>query len=212
MSYEKQEWVDLPDRSTPLSAARLSHLETQYDEVVDDLPELVPPLVPVATDAEQGKVELATNAEAIAGADTSRVVTPASLKAALDVMPSYPRGKAATKYRIVACTIRRVSGTVWEALNDSGHAPTGVQSVTIEGANRVRITYDFTASKVVTLMATLDEAFAASTALVRCGASVGLTFADIYFYTSAGGATPVDPGTLSTANANVWIYGIFEVT
>lgn len=32
MSYSKQVWKDLPDKSTPLSAARLNHLETQYDQ------------------------------------------------------------------------------------------------------------------------------------------------------------------------------------
>lgn len=34
MAYEKQVWKNLPNQTTPLSAARLNHLETQYDEAV----------------------------------------------------------------------------------------------------------------------------------------------------------------------------------
>lgn len=32
MPYQKQTWRDLPNETTPLSAARLNHLETQFDE------------------------------------------------------------------------------------------------------------------------------------------------------------------------------------
>lgn len=32
MAYVKQNWKNLPDQTTPVSAARLNHLETQYDE------------------------------------------------------------------------------------------------------------------------------------------------------------------------------------
>lgn len=34
MTYQKQQWRDLPNRDTPVSAARLNHLETQFDEAV----------------------------------------------------------------------------------------------------------------------------------------------------------------------------------
>lgn len=34
MVYTKQTWSDLPDRSTPITAARLNKMETQYDEAV----------------------------------------------------------------------------------------------------------------------------------------------------------------------------------
>lgn len=36
MAYVKQTWNNLPNKTTPLSAARLNHLETQYDEAVSD--------------------------------------------------------------------------------------------------------------------------------------------------------------------------------
>lgn len=34
MAYQKQSWRNLPDRTTPITAARLEHMETQYDEAV----------------------------------------------------------------------------------------------------------------------------------------------------------------------------------
>lgn len=34
MVYEKQNWENLPNETTPISAERLSHMETQYDEAV----------------------------------------------------------------------------------------------------------------------------------------------------------------------------------
>jgi len=37
MVYTKQTWTDLPSETTPISAARLAHIETQYDEVVSAL-------------------------------------------------------------------------------------------------------------------------------------------------------------------------------
>lgn len=123
--------------------------------------------------------------------------------------PGFPRGTTGTKYRMVACTIRRVDATTWTALTDSGHQPTGVSAVTIEGGNRIRITYNFTATKVVTAIATPDEAFAAVSGM-RIGASVGLNSMDVYVYIGTNTA-PSDPGALSTAGANIWIYGVFEV-
>lgn len=38
MAYEKQEWKNLPDQTTPITAERLSHLETQYDEAIAAIP------------------------------------------------------------------------------------------------------------------------------------------------------------------------------
>lgn len=34
MAYQKQTWRNLPDRTTPITAERLGHLETQYDEAI----------------------------------------------------------------------------------------------------------------------------------------------------------------------------------
>ena len=41
MVYNKQDWRDEPNHTTPLSGARLRHMETQYDEAVAVIPEVV---------------------------------------------------------------------------------------------------------------------------------------------------------------------------
>ena len=35
--YSKQNWKNLPDQTTPLSAERLNHLESQYENAVMDV-------------------------------------------------------------------------------------------------------------------------------------------------------------------------------
>lgn len=121
-------------------------------------------------------------------------------------------GEWTTDRRVhVGATIRRVSTTEWAYIDDTGHTPVGFTSISIVNSNRVRVFYDFTADKVVTFQATVDESFAAAgSGGVRCGASAGLTYTDIYFYMGASD-TPVDPGLLSTAGANVWLSGTFLV-
>ncbi len=109
---------------------------------------------------------------------------------------------------VVGACLWRVSTAKWEALDDNGHAPEGVSAVELIGGTHVRVHYGFTADKVVTFTVTPDEQFAA--AGVRCGASVGLCYADIYFYMGTS-QTPVNPGLLSRSGANVWIDGRFRV-
>lgn len=41
MVYEKQQWENLPSQATPLSATRLLHMETQYDEAVGEMSEML---------------------------------------------------------------------------------------------------------------------------------------------------------------------------
>lgn len=103
-------------------------------------------------------------------------------------------------------TIRWVNSTTWTVLNDAGHKPVGISSVQLF-ADRVRVHHTFTANKVRSFQATSDEAFASAD--VRVGASVGLTYTDIYFYMPSYGSTPVPPSLLSKAGANVWLTGFF---
>lgn len=134
----------------------------------------------------------------------AKITTPGTdVKAALDA--TY-----APKLQVLACTARRVNSTTWEIYNDATHQPIGTASIVITGSNRLTLTYNFVATKVHTFQVTLDESFAATNGL-RVGASVGLSTAVIYFYTAASGSTPVNPGDLSTSNANIWIYGLFTV-
>ena len=126
------------------------------------------------------------------------------------LQPQLIRGDAGKNYRMVSCVLQRVSGSVWAVFDDAGHAPTGVSSVSIT-STYVQVNYSFTATKVSSWQNTVDEAFAAAgSGGVRCGTSVGTTYTRIFFYIGTS-STPVDPGTLSTAGANVWVTGIMEV-
>lgn len=104
-------------------------------------------------------------------------------------------------------TIRRSSSTTWFVIQDGTHEPVGISSVDCL-VDRVRVHYNFTAGKVVSFHATPDEAF--TSVDVRCGASVGLGYADIFFYMPSTGSTPIQPGLLSKASANVWLTGWFQ--
>lgn len=236
MVYSKQSWVNTPSVLSPLNAARLNHMETQYDEAVvtaaadaaaADAAVASAVLAEVAIDLEaKAPVASPTFTGTVAGVTKSMVglgnvdnttdlgkPISTTTQTALDLKAAdggLPRGKTATNYKIVACCLRRIDATTWGALEDAAHSATNVTSVA-RMVDRVRVTYDFTAGKVVTFAATLDEAFAAWTGLLRVGASVGTTYADLYFYTSGSAGAPIDPGTLSTAGANVWVYGLFEV-
>lgn len=108
--------------------------------------------------------------------------------------------------RFISGTMRWVSPTEWATICDDGHEPTGIARVE-RRADRVRVHYDFTASKVGSLQVTPDEQFASAS--VRVGASVGLSYADVFFYMS--GTAPVDPALLTKKSANVWLTGHFLV-
>lgn len=95
MVYVKQDWKNLPDQTTPISAERLSHLETQYDEAVAYTNGRISAL-PAASTTAKGIVELATTAETTTGTDATRAVTPAGVKAVVDAIPG-----ATTDFRAI---------------------------------------------------------------------------------------------------------------
>jgi hypothetical protein len=102
----------------------------------------------------------------------------------------------------VSGTIRWVNSTTWVALDDAGHEPLGIESVTVF-PSFVRVDYDFTADKVGSCQVTPDESFAQSD--VRVGTSVGVDYLDVFYFMPSYGSTPVPPSLLSKAAANVWI-------
>ena len=75
MPFTATDFQDSPSTATPITAAELDKLGTQYAQALAD--------VPTASTSAQGKVELATSAETITGSDTARAVTPAGLTAKL---------------------------------------------------------------------------------------------------------------------------------
>lgn len=65
MPYNKTNWKDLPDVSTPINAARLNKLETQYEEAVSDATAVAASY----TDTALGALSIP---QAIAAADRAR--------------------------------------------------------------------------------------------------------------------------------------------
>jgi len=131
---------------------------------------------------------------AIIPTDTAPAPTPAATETAQSTQP---------QTTLVSGTIRWASKTRWTVLTDAGHQPTGLSRVEVR-KDRIRVHYGFTAAKVGSLQATPDETYTAAN--VRVGASVGLTYVDLFFYK---GTKRLNPATLSHKGANVWITGTF---
>lgn len=126
---------------------------------------------------------------------------------ATEVVPTTTAATIESSEAVVSGTIRWVDRTHWVALNDAGHVPEGISRVEVR-ADRVRVYYTFTATKVGSMQVTPDEAFASAN--VRVGASVGYSYADIFFYMGTS-TTPVSPSLLSKRGGNIWITGLFHL-
>ena len=92
-----------------------------------------------------------------------------------DLIQTLRPADSGDQYRMVAGAIRKKDG-VWGLIDDEGHTPSGIASVTDRG-NDLRISYGFTAKKVVSLVAVPDESYAVLG--YSFGASVGLDGATI---------------------------------
>lgn len=73
MPFTPTDFEDSPSTATPITAAELDKLGTQYAQALAD--------VPAASTTVSGKVELATSAETTTGTDTARAITPSGLTA-----------------------------------------------------------------------------------------------------------------------------------
>lgn len=93
----------------------------------------------------------------------------------------------------------------WATIDDAGHGPSGIASVETT-TTYVRVHFTFTATRVGSCAVTPDEAFARD---VRTGASVGVSYLDIYFWMGTN-TVPTNPALLSRAGANVWIMCFME--
>lgn len=148
-------------------------------------------------------------ADAIAGLTKASVGLSNVDNTSDEQQPRLARGNVGTFYRKILGTIRYVDATTWEVVNYSNHSPTGIASVQYF-SDRLRVNYNFTASNVGSLLFGPDETIA-TVAGIRMGPSVGLTYADVYIYTTAGGSTPINPNTLSNTSGNIWVMGEHEV-
>jgi hypothetical protein len=83
------------------------------------------------------------------------------------------------KNHFIAGVVRYTSALGWYLQNDENHKPIGISSVSVVGG-KVRIVYDFTATKVNTLIITPDDILAKKGFLVA-GSGVGLTATDFQY-------------------------------
>jgi hypothetical protein len=94
------------------------------------------------------------------------------------VLENQISAEAGKFYKIVACVIRQpAAGGGWNVINDAGHEPLNVASVTND-TFKITVNYNFTANKVISLVAVPDETFVQSG--YSFGASVMTDRADIY--------------------------------
>lgn len=85
------------------------------------------------------------------------------------------------RYKPIAAAIRKTNG-VWGLINDSGHTPSNVTSVTSTSTS-IKVNFGFTASKVGSLVVTADESY--NILGYTFGASVALNAATIKIHNSS---------------------------
>ncbi|MBZ2197278.1 hypothetical protein [Occultella gossypii] len=115
------------------------------------------------------------------------------------------RGVSGRNYRLVSCALRNPGGTTWGVISDATHTSTGVASVETM-ADRVRVHYDFTGLRVSSLQATTDETITEHG--ITAGASVGVSYADIYLYRAGEG---IGDYVVYTAGAWSSFAGVFTI-
>lgn len=140
MAYTKQTWKNLPSVETPISAARLSHLETQYDEAVSYTDAAITAAVDAALIGPIGEARDAAEAAATAAAGSatsasaSKTAAQASAESAADSATS-ASGSASTATS--AATSASASKTAAEtAASNAAASATAAASVvsTVEDA------------------------------------------------------------------------------
>lgn len=129
-------------------------------------------VVAITTRDERIDVTSGTDAEVLATAQEVRIEIgaqgPQGASGLLGV-----DGKA---YQLVSGTIKNNGSGTWIVLDDASHGPIGVASVTT-ASTYVRVNYDSAGVEVVSFVCGVDETFARNG--YTCGASVGLSYADI---------------------------------
>jgi hypothetical protein len=113
---------------------------------------------------------------------------------------------AGARLAVISCALRN-TGSGWQLIADTAHAPSGVSGV-IQHPDHLEITHAVGAVRVSSMQVTPDEYYAARA--VRCGVSVGLDLSRIYLYKGTP-TMSIDPATLVASSGNLWITGILEL-
>lgn len=105
----------------------------------------------------------------------------AQLKAEIEAIVNGPmlKGDAGKQYAVIGW-VSRNDGSGWYYIDNEDHRPTGMSSIAVVGTNILRVSYSFTASRVLTHVVVTDETMAALG--VQVGSSVGLGYSDVYMY------------------------------
>lgn len=135
--------------------------------------------------------------------DPGDVATKSYVDAAPAAAPTIIPRATGVRYRFVSGALRK-SGGVWSLINDAGHIPSGIASVT-DGGTYLQIHYGFTASKVVSLTVTPDESY--TLAGYTFGASVGLDQAAITI-----ARNPIPAGGYVSYSGSAWTFAAGNIT
>lgn len=138
MTYQKQNWVNFPSTATPISASRLSHLETQYDEGVkytdsqlsgkadlDSGGKIPTGQLPTSTSPAPGTIPIRSAGGTIPGVGTPINSADAANKSYVDSVAGGGSGGNRAHQEIYELAIR----DGWQALYD----PSNTQSLTYSG-------------------------------------------------------------------------------
>lgn len=138
--------------------------EAQFADVMDSLAHLTDDLI--------------SQAEAEAGvATTPRIWTAERVKQAIEALSTGGSSTIPAGYEPWWCVLRN-TGSGWEALNDAGHTPHNVSSVTSDGT-KVTINYGKTYSEVGVNIIAPDEEYAATHEAGLKGLTTGC---EVYMY------------------------------
>lgn len=145
-------WVNGPGGGTPVSAANLNGL-LQTADLDDEVAYVLGNPTSATTLAVDGMLDAKVD----------------------PLTAGRVQGASGRAYRVIAGVLRN-SGSGWAFLNDSGHQPTNITSVSANSTS-ITINYGFTGTKVAALLVTPDETFAQDGYFA--GASVGLSSSTI---------------------------------
>lgn len=113
--------------------------------------------------------------------------------------------KTITAFDNIDCVVRCNGG--WFIINDAGHTPYRVSSVSGNLIVHFQKTYD----KVVGFSTSIDDAYSASNYNISCGASVGFGTATIFVHKCINGVkTQMTIAELSIPTTNIFIIGRFS--
>ena len=116
---------------------------------------------------------------------------------------------ASKKIKIIAGVIRN-SGNGWEFLDDTGHNPLNLTTISVDENGYIVVDYGFTAKKVLSLVVAPDETYAGQ---YTCGASVGFDKATIRLFSlpkAIGGMVKYTNGAWAYANTSDFTGATFD--